>query len=89
MLTQCARAVAESFTNSRRRTREGFMNEDDQTYLKILIVLTIWLVLILCVGMWLWNNIAVKVISFAKPMTSIWQLLGLAILVDLIHPSCC
>lgn len=87
VLSQCAKAVAESFTNTRKR--EGFMNDESQEHLKILIILSIWLVAILFVGMWLWNNVAVKVTSVLKPMTSIWQLLGLVVLIDLIHPSCC
>ena len=87
MLTQLSKIVAEQFTNRRRR-REEFMNDEEQEQIKVLIVLAIWLVVILFVGMWLWNNVAVKLITVAKPMTSIWQLLGLVVLIDLIHPCC-
>lgn len=89
VLSQFVKIAAEKFTNCRQKNSEHFMNEDDQTYLRVLIILSIWLCAVLFVGMWLWNNIAVKLVSFVKPMTSIWQLLGLAILIDLIHPSCC
>jgi polyferredoxin len=87
LLTGLSKIIAERFTN--RRRREEFMNDAEQEHIKVLIILAIWLVVTLFVGMWLWNNVAVKLISVAKPMTSIWQLLGLVILVDLIHPSCC
>ena len=90
VLSQLSKAFAEKFTNTRRPHREQFMNDnDEQVPLKVLIVVAIWLVAVLFVGMWLWNNVAVKLFTVLKPMTSIWQLLGLAVLVDLIHPACC
>jgi hypothetical protein len=86
VFTQCAKAAVETFMSS---DTENFMNLDDQKHLKTLVMLVLWLVVTLFVGMWLWNNVAVKVITVLKPLTSIWQLLGLALLVDLIRPACC
>jgi hypothetical protein len=86
VFTQCAKAVVERFMSN---DTENFMNLDDQKHLKTLVMLILWLVVTLFVGMWLWNNVAVKVVTVLKPLTSIWQLLGLALLVDLIHPACC
>jgi polyferredoxin len=86
VFTQCAKAAVERFMSN---DREDFMNSDDQKHLKALVMLILWLVVTLLVGMWLWNNIAVKVVTVLKPLTSIWQLLGFALLVDLIHPACC
>jgi len=53
-----------------------------------LVVFIILLVIILVVGLWLWNNLAAKYITIFKPLPSVWHLLGLIIIIDLIHPGC-
>jgi hypothetical protein len=70
-------------------TAEHFDQLEHQKQLNNLIVIAVWLVLFLMIGKWLWNNVAVKVTTFLKPLTSIWQLLALAVLVDMIRPTCC
>ena len=45
--------------------------------------------IILFVGKWLWNNSLVPLISIAKPVKSVWQILGLAVLISLLSPGCC
>jgi hypothetical protein len=52
------------------------------------LTLFIMLAALLFVGKYLWNNILVDLVSFARPVKSVWQLLGLAILISLIHPGC-
>ncbi len=42
------------------------------------------IVLIAFVGKWLWNGVVLDLISIAKPARSVWQIIGLAILVKLI-----
>ena len=42
------------------------------------------LLFLLLVGEYLWNNVLVKVVTFAKPITSIWQILGLYVLFSLL-----
>ena len=86
VFSQCAKAVAEHFIKG---DTENFMNTNDKKHLQHLFVLVLWLVVTLFIGMWLWNNVAVKVVTVLKPLTSIWQLLGLALLLDLVHPTCC
>lgn len=85
VLTSCARAVAEHMTNS----REGFDHEDRNKLFNTLIVVAFWLVVTLLFGTWLWNQVACKVVTVLKPLNSIWQLLGLAILADMLIPHCC
>lgn len=85
MFSSCAKSVVESMVSGRT---ENFMNLDDQKHVKQLLFVVFWLVVTLFVGKWLWNNIATKVTTVVKPMTSIWQLLGLALLLDLVHPCC-
>jgi hypothetical protein len=53
-----------------------------------LIIFIILLVIILVIGLWLWNNLAAKYITIFKPLPSVWHLLGLIIIIDLIHPGC-
>lgn len=53
-----------------------------------LIMFVILLVIILVIGLWLWNNLATKYITIFKPLPSVWHLLGLIIIIDLINPSC-
>lgn len=55
------------------------------SFLAMLVILAI----LLFVGKYLWNNVLVDLISIAKPVKSVWQLLGLAILISLLHPGCC
>jgi hypothetical protein len=52
------------------------------------ITVFIMLLILLFVGKWLWNNVLVDLISIAKPVKSVWQLLGFAVLVSLLHPGC-
>lgn len=39
-------------------------------------------------GKYLWNNVLVDLISIAKPVKSVWQILGLAVLIGLLSPGC-
>jgi len=52
------------------------------------ITLFIIFVALLFVGKYLWNNVLVDLISIAKPVKSVWQLIGLAVLISLLHPGC-
>lgn len=54
-------------------------------FLTLLIVLT----LLLFVGKYLWNDVLVVVMPFIKPVKSVWQILGLALLISLLSPGCC
>jgi uncharacterized membrane protein YidH (DUF202 family) len=86
VFSQCASAIAESYMSG---NTENFNNTNDNKHFKMLFVLILWLVVTLTVGMWLWNNVLAKVCTIVKPMTSIWQFLGLALIVDLLLPKCC
>lgn len=48
------------------------------------IITLIAIVLLLLIGEFLWNNVLVKVTTIFKPVTSVWQILGLVILIKLI-----
>ncbi len=49
-----------------------------------LVTYLIVIALLLLVGKFLWNDVLVKLTTVVKPVTSIWQLLGLQILFSLL-----
>lgn len=53
------------------------------------ITLVIMLLLILFVGKYLWNTVLVALVPAVKPAKSVWQILGLAVLLALFHPGSC
>ena len=54
------------------------------SFLTLLIIFFLLLVL----GKTLWNSVLVALFPFVKPAKSIWQILGLSILLGLISPGC-
>lgn len=53
--------------------------------LSTFIVMIIIIIFILIIGKFLWNVVLCKLLTIAKPADSIWQILGLAILLNLIY----
>jgi hypothetical protein len=74
------------FSNS--NTKEG-MNGisywNGSEALSAFIVMIIIIIFILIIGKFLWNVVLCKLLTIAKPADSIWQILGLAILLNLIY----
>lgn len=64
----------ESFTN--------VMQKNDLS-MGAIVLLLLYLLLLIMFGKYLWNEVACKHVSILKPLTSVWQLLGLSILVQL------
>ena len=58
-------------------------NSNNNAIFLLLLVLT-YLVLLLFVGLFLYNQVLCKTVPAIKPLDNIWQLLGLAILFELI-----
>lgn len=78
---------AEYFTNCNSQ-KEEFMNQgNNKNELKLLVYLFLMLLLVLFVGKFLWNEVAVKLISGLKPCRSVIHILGLVILLDLLLPK--
>lgn len=59
-------------------------NAGNSSPMIMLVALVIWVIIFLLVSKWLWNNVLVKLVTVVKPADSVWQLLGLAILANLI-----
>ncbi len=70
-------------------SRDGVTPAPARVALVSLLTFVIVLAALLLVGKFLWNNVLVQVTTIVKPIKSVWQLLGLAILISLIHPGCC
>lgn len=80
-LSQVAsRAVVEGMT-------DGAENVDWKGLASATLVTLVYLAAILFVGEYLWNNVVVQLFTFAKPAKSIWQILGLVILLWIIAPG--
>ena len=45
-----------------------------------------WIVLIIWVGKYLWNNVLSRVVTVVKPMDNLWQMFGLIILTGILFP---
>ena len=52
--------------------------------LAFMLTIFLYLAIVSSVGMYLWNNILVKLVSGIKPAKSIWEILGLVILTQLL-----
>jgi hypothetical protein len=48
-----------------------------------LIFTFISLLILLLIGEYLWNKVLVKLVTVVKPVTSVWQILGLSVLFKL------
>jgi hypothetical protein len=62
--------------------------ESGKAALVSFLTLIVILLLLLLVGKYLWNTVLVSLMPFIKPAKSIWQILGLSILLGLISPGC-
>lgn len=74
---------------------EPFQNQTGMSALPfraaLVSTLTVFLILLLLLffGKYLWNNVLHELIPGVKPAKSIWQILGIAVLIMLLHPGNC
>jgi hypothetical protein len=83
MFQAAAAVIVDGFTDL-----SGSDSKRKQMYLEIISGILGFLlgVLILSlVGKWLWNNVVIDLFTIAKPVRSIWQILGLMIFLNLIR----
>ena len=50
---------------------------------------TVVFLLVLFAGKYLWNNVLSSLVPAIKPAKSVWQILGLAVLISLLAPGSC
>lgn len=61
---------------------QDVMHRNSLTLTDVVIVV-LYLVVIFMFGKYLWNNVACPHITFMKPLSSVWQLLGISLLFQL------
>lgn len=67
--------------------RAGFMDVNNGVSLVVAVVLlVVYIVLVLLIGKWLFNNVFCALFTCGKHATSAWQILGLMILFNLLFP---
>jgi hypothetical protein len=64
------------------------VQESNKAAVVSFLTLTVVFMLLLILGKVLWNEVLVELFPSVKPAKSIWQILGLSILVGLISPGC-
>lgn len=82
-LNLATRAVVEGMSGSpaAEKRKETYVD-----LIAVLIAFVLTLIILAFIGQLLWNNVVVDLISVAKPARSVWQILGLFILMSLIRP---
>ena len=59
-------------------------NHPAGSFISSLLITIIAILILLLVGEYLWNNVLVKVTTFIKPVSSVWQILGIMLLIKLL-----
>ena len=78
-----AAAAVEAFTDmsgSDTKRRDLYME-----LVSSILAFIIAVAIVSLVGKWLWNNVIIDLFTIAKPVRSIWQILGLMIFLNLIR----
>ena len=90
MFCQLAANAVDHFTFTSAHGRESFndsgMMGGRRMTLGLAIGMILWIILVLVVGKWLWNNVLCQVTTVCKPMPNVLYLLGLILLIDIIRP---
>jgi hypothetical protein len=90
MFCQLAANAVDHFTLTSEHSRESFndsgMIGGRRMTLGLAIGMILWIILVLVVGKWLWNNVLCQVTTVCKPMPNVLYLLGLILLIDIIRP---
>ena len=81
-------AVTPYFTTETFEASSDVKNDSTRVALVSFLTLIVILILLLLLGKFLWNDVLVVVMPFIKPVTSVWQILGISLLVTLLSPGC-
>ena len=72
-------------TGNTKEGMNGVSSWNGSEALAAFIVMIIIILFILIIGKFLWNVVLCRLLTIAKPAESIWQILGLAILLNLLY----
>jgi hypothetical protein len=68
-------------------SKEGFTDSNTTAkYVAIFLALLLWLAVLLVVAQYLWNEVLCKVTTIVKPVSSVFQILGVVILLEIMYP---
>lgn len=83
VLKAASTALVESFVSkgNAENRREAYMD-----FVATIFTFIIAIVILGFVGKYLWNAVVVDLFSFAKPVRSVWQILGLVLFLALVSP---
>jgi hypothetical protein len=56
--------------------------------LSMITILILIIIVILLICKWLWNNVLIKLFPFINKVSSVWQIIGLMLLLSLLLPKC-
>tara|TARA_B100001057_G_scaffold498536_1_gene605838 strand:+ start:2817 stop:3086 length:270 start_codon:yes stop_codon:yes gene_type:complete len=74
----------------KKHNGEGFNNGHNMAQAFVLLqIMLLYLLIILLVGKWLFNNVLIKTFPMIRPVPDVWHLLGLIIIIDFLLPSAC
>ena len=84
--------AADNFLNSSSTLSEKFSNNNSNgkktgRMIVFLIIMVIWISLVLLIGKYLWNECMCKVVSVCKPIDSVFTIIGLVVLLDILRPQ--
>jgi hypothetical protein len=64
-----------------------YFNQDASNWSIIILAFLIYIILVSYLGLYIWNNVLVNVVTIVKPMTSIFQMWALIIISHLFFPN--
>jgi hypothetical protein len=67
--------------------KERFTSGDRAKFIAALVTLVLWLAILLLVSKWLWNEVLCKLVTFTKPVHSVFQIVGLVVLLAILKPN--
>lgn len=85
MISGVLKALVNHSLNSNEQFGDGSSEVSYFGVVVSLVLLVVWLTIVLLIGKFLWNSSAVPLLSFAKPATSVWPILGLHLLVGMLY----
>ena len=69
---------------------EMFKRSQNEEYqvnpLTAAVLIVAWIILVLWLGKYLWNNVLSRVVTVVKPMDNLWQMFGLMVLTGILFP---
>ncbi len=83
--TTVQQTIQQAISSLMGKTSEGFSNVT-ANYFALLLTVFLWILLVLFVAEYLWNNVLVSLVPAVKPAKGMLQMLGLMVLLQILMP---